>query len=300
MIDLLQNVSDDVWVLLIACLVGISCSLVGVFLVLRRMSMLGDAISHSVLFGIVAGFLLTGSRSVLVMTISAAAVGLLTAFITSALNKFGKLQEDASIGVTFTWLFAMGVILISAFAGAVDLDQDCVLYGEIAFAPFDRIYVDSIDFGPRAFWFIAGICVLTLIYIVSSFRRLKLICFDPILASSLGISMGVWHYGLMTNVSLVTVASFDAVGAILVVALLAVPANTAFLFCKSLLSMLCFSCLFAVLSAVSGFYLAAYFDASISAAMGVMSGVLFLLVLVIVKWQESQGVSLVGTDNSTV
>lgn len=281
MISLIQTVSDDVWVILIAMLVGISCSLVGVFLVLRKMAMLGDAISHSVLFGIVAGFLLTGSRSAFVMAIAAGLVGVFTAYCTSALHRFGRLQEDASIGVTFTSLFALAVILISALSGAVDLDQDCVLYGEIAFAPFDRLYLQGLDLGPRSFWFLLAVVLLVLLFITAGFRRLQLIAFDPVLAASLGIATAVWHYGLMTAVSLVTVASFDAVGAILVVALLVVPANTAFIISRSLYTMLLFSCAFSILAAVTGFYLAAFFDASISAAMGLMSGLLFMSVFFI-------------------
>lgn len=281
MISVIQAVSDDVWVILIAVLVGISCSLVGVFLVLRKMAMLGDAISHSVLFGIVVGFLITGSRSPLVMAIAAGLIGVFTAYCTSALHRFGRLQEDASIGVTFTSLFALAVILISTLSGAVDLDQDCVLYGEIAFAPFDRLYLHGLDVGPRSFWFLLVVVLLVLLFITAGFRRLQLISFDPVLAASLGIATAVWHYGLMTTVSLVTVAAFDAVGAILVVALLVVPANTAYIFSRSLCTMLLYSCAFSILAAVSGFYLAAFFDASISAAMGLMSGFIFMTVFLI-------------------
>ncbi len=281
--DLLQNlissISDDVWVILIAILVGLSCSLVGVFLVLRRMSMLGDAISHSVLFGIVMGFLVTGSRDPFIMIVSAALVGLLTAFLTSFLNSQGRLQEDASIGVTFTWLFALGVILISAFAGSVDLDQECVLYGEIAFAAFDRWIFQGVDLGPRSFWLLLLVTSGTGIFVACSFRRLKLLCFDRTLAHSLGISVTFWHYTLMAFVSMVTVAAFDAVGAILVVALLVTPANSAFLLAKSVLGMLLLALGFAVLSALGGYFLAAQVDASISAAIALISGLIFIVVL---------------------
>lgn len=272
MLDSLSLISDDAWVLAIACLVSIACSLVGCFLVVRKMSMLGDAISHTVLFGLVVAYLLSGSRSIPLMLGSAALVGVLTAYLTSVLHEYGRLQEDASIGVTFTTLFALGVILISAFAGAIDLDQDCVLYGEIAFAPFDRLYPGGVDIGPRAFWLLAVVTLFSLLFVVVGYRRLSIVCFDPVLATSLGIVAAVWHYSLMTAVSLVTVASFDAVGAILVVALLVVPANTAFLFCRSMRSMLCWSCVFAVVGSIGGIQLAAVFDASISAAIALCCG----------------------------
>ena len=130
---------DTVWILLIGSLVATSCALVGCFLVLRRLSMLGDAISHAVLPGIVLAFMLTGSRNIGFMLIGTMAMGMLTAFLTDVLSRFGKLQSDAAMGVTFTWLFAIGVILVSKFTGMVDLDVDCVLYGEIVLAPLDVI-----------------------------------------------------------------------------------------------------------------------------------------------------------------
>ncbi|MCO6432275.1 MAG: metal ABC transporter permease [Deltaproteobacteria bacterium] len=272
-------IESEIWILIIASLVAISCASIGVFLVLRKMSMLGDAISHSVLFGIAAAFLLTSSRSTAVMLIGAGAVGLLTAYLASALNRYGKLQEDASIGVTFTWLFALGVILISAFADRVDLDQECVLYGEIAFAPLDTIEILGKDAGPRAVWMLGFVTLANLIFILMGYRNLKAISFDPVLASSLGINVALWHYLLMSFVSLTTVASFESVGAILVVAMLVVPANTAYLFARSLVGMLSWAIFLALLSAVTGFFLASYFEASISAAMAMMSGVFFVIAL---------------------
>lgn len=277
-----EMISHELWIIAIASLVALSCSLVGVFLVLRKMSMLGDAISHSVLLGIVLAFLLSGGRSLPAMMFGAGAVGLLTAYLTSVFHNTGRLQEDASIGVAFTWLFALGVILISLFAGQVDLDQDCVLYGEIAFAPFDTISLAGQDIGPRAFWTLLLVAALNTAFIVVGYRRLKTVSFDPVLASSLGISLTLWHYLLMTFVSLTTVASFESVGAILVVAMLVIPPNTAYLFARSLEEMIGWSVFFAIGSAIGGYLLARHFDASISGAMATVSGVLFIFVHVFV------------------
>jgi manganese/zinc/iron transport system permease protein len=270
---------DAVWIVLIAALVGVSCSLVGVFLVLRKLSMLGDAISHSILAGIVLAFLFTGSRGPLIMLVGAGCVGLLTAYITDALHTHGRLQEDASIGVTFTWLFAVGVILISMYASQVDLDQDCVLYGEIAFTPFDTLYLFGADVGPRAFWMVLGMTVLNALFVIIGFRPLQMMAFDPVVATTLGISVTAWHYVFMALVSMTTVASFESVGAILVVAMLVVPANAAFLVAKSLAGMIWYSIAFSVLSAIGGYAIAVYFDASISAAVGVTSGLILLIIL---------------------
>ncbi len=229
----------DIWILATASLVAVSCSMVGVFLVLRRMSLLGDAISHSVLLGIVLAYLAVGSRSVVAMMIGATVIGLLTAWLSNTLHRVSKLQTDASIGIIFTWFFAVGVILISVYAGQVDLDQECVLYGEIAFVPFDTVVWGESDIGPRAFWLILGVFLLNLLMVLIGFERFKLVAFHPALAVSLGVNVVFWHYLLMTMVSLTTVASFDAVGAILVVALLVIPASAAYLLAKSLKGMLC-------------------------------------------------------------
>ncbi len=272
----------ELWIIAIASLVGVSCSLVGVFLVLRRMSMLGDAISHSVLFGIVLSFLLTGSRAGPVMLIGAGVVGVATVYITGVLHKYGKLQEDASIGVTFTWLFALGVILISFYAGRVDLDQECVLYGEITFAPFDTVLLGGVDIGPRSFWMLAVITLCNLLAVVFCYRRFQVVSFDPILAHCIGVKVSLWHYLLMTLVSLTTVSSFDAVGAILVVAMLVVPANAAYLFCRSLQGMIISAVVISLVSAVGGYYLASAYDSSISASIALVSGAILVFVLLFV------------------
>lgn len=274
-------ISHDLWIIIVACLTGVSCALVGVFLVLRKLAMVGDAISHSVLFGIVVVFLLVASRAALPMLIGAGAVGLLTVVITSVLHRVGKLQEDASIGVAFTWLFALGVILISAYAGKVDLDQDCVLFGEIAFTPFDTVSLWSGVEIPRAALILLAVLVLNIALIVLGYRALKVLSFDPVLASSLGIATTFWHYALMTCVSVTTVAAFESVGAILVVAMLVVPANAAFLIARGLGEMLCMSAIFALISAVTGYYVAEALNTSISASIALVSGGILLLNLLI-------------------
>lgn len=276
----------DFWIILIAALVGISCSIVGVFLILQRLSMLGDAISHTVLFGLVTAFLLTQSRSALAMAIGAVGAGLLTTYLCNILHKKGKLQEDASIGVSFTFFFAVGVILVSAFAGQVDIDASCVLYGEIAFTPFDTLEIFGRDIGPRAFWILLTVTLLNLGFLFSGYRALKAISFDPVLAATLGFNVLLWHYLLMTFVSLTTVAAFESVGAILVIAMLVVPANTAYLFAKSLGQMICGSVLVSIFSVVIGYFLAVKFDASISAAMAMVAGASFFVGVVVKALQN--------------
>src|SRR3990170_8563959 len=149
---------NDLYIILTAALVSTSCALLGCFLVLRKMAMVGDAISHAVLPGIVLAFLISGSRDSITMLVGAGLIGIVTTFLIEFLHKKAKLQTDASIGVTFTWLFAVGVVLISLFAGQVDLDQDCVLYGEIAYVPLDLwITGNGTIMGPRALYIVATI-----------------------------------------------------------------------------------------------------------------------------------------------
>ena len=271
---------NDFYIMLTASLVASSCALLGSFLILRKMAMVGDAISHAVLPGIVIAFLISGSRDSVTMLVGAAIIGVFTTFLIEFFHKKAKLQTDASIGVTFTWLFAVGVILISVFAGKVDLDQDCVLYGEIAYVPLDTIITPGgQSIGPRALYIMSSVLVVFLIFIVSGYKELFLTTFDPAYASAIGISTTLWHYLLMGAVSFTTVASFESVGAILVVALLIAPAATAYLITDNFKLMLALACLTGVLASVSGYYIAVWVDGSIAGAIAMTTGVLFGLAL---------------------
>lgn len=271
---------NSFWVILTGILAAGSCALVGCFLVLRRMAMLGDAISHAVLPGIAIAFLFSGSRAPLPMLVGAGALGVLTTFLIETLHRRGKLQQDASIGVTFTWLFALGVILISLYAGQVDLDQDCVLYGEIAYVPLDTwITGAGVSLGPRAVWTLGGLFALNLLFVTLGYKELKVTAFDPALATSLGISATIWHYLLMGMVSVTTVGSFESVGAILVVALLIAPASTAYLLTDRLNRMLIYAVAIGSVAAVGGYLLAVWLDGSIAGAIAVVAGGEFLLAL---------------------
>lgn len=283
---------SDVWILATASLVAITCSMVGVFLILRRMSLLGDAISHSVLLGIVLAFLISGGDSMFAMIIGAVLIGVITAWLSSVLHKLGKLQMDASMGIIFTWFFAMGIILISIYAENVHIDQDAVILGEIAFIPFDTLILWGMDIGPRAFWMILGVFIINLAIIVMAFERFKAVSFHPVLAVSLGISITFWHYLLMTMVSLTTVASFEAVGAVLVVALLVIPASSAYLWAKSLKGMLWLAAAYAQVSVFLGYGVAVWLDSSIAASIAVMSGVLLFLTIAYLQWQKKSLVAM--------
>lgn len=266
------------WIILSGSLVAVSCSLLGCYLILRKMAMVGDAISHAVLPGIVLAFLLTGNRDSVSMLIGAGILGVVATFLIEFLHRKARLQTDASIGVTFTWLFALGVILISVFAGKVDLDQDCVLYGEIAYVPLDVIVTGSgTVLGPKTVWLMGSVLLIIIIFIITGYKALFLTTFDASFAVSLGISATLWHYLLMGMVSLTTVAAFESVGAILVVAFLIVPPATAYLLTHDLRQMLWLSAAIGTVTSLLGYYLAVWLDGSIAGAMATVSGVLFVL-----------------------
>ena len=269
---------DAFYIILTASLFSISCGLLGCFLILRRMAMVGDAISHAVLPGIVIAFLLTGSRDSFEMIAGAALLGVFTTFLIEFFHKRARLQTDAAIGVTFTWLFALGVILISVYAGQVDLDQDCVLYGEIAYVPIDLWITDSGQvLGPRALYIASAILLINLVFIHIGFKQLFLTTFDPAFAATIGISVSLWNYLLMGAVSMTTVAAFDSVGAILVVALLVAPPATAYLLTDKFRVMLALTVVISVIISTAGYFLAVALDGSIAGAIVTVAGILFAL-----------------------
>jgi manganese/zinc/iron transport system permease protein len=266
---------------LIAAVVSIACALPGVFLVLRRMAMMSDAISHTVLLGIVLAFFLTKDLTSPLLIVGAAVTGVLTISLVELLNRTRRVGKDAAIGLAFPMLFSIAVILISRYAGNVHLDTDAVLLGELVFAPFDRFNVLGYNLGPKALYVMGGILLLNLLFISLFYKELKLATFDPSLAAALGFSPGLIHYALMSLVSVTAVGAFDAVGSILVVALMIAPPAAAYLLTDSLPRLIGLSALIGVVSAISGFWVAHALDASIAGSMATMAGVIFGLVFLL-------------------
>lgn len=271
--------SPQIEIQLLAAVVAAACALPGVFLILRRMALLSDAISHSVLLGIVLAFFVVRDLGSPVLLLGAAAMGVLTVALVEMMHRTRLVREDAAIGLVFPALFSLGVILISRYAGDVHLDLDAVLLGEIAFAPFDRLVVGGRDLGPRGLWVMGSILLLNAAAITVFYKELKLTTFDAALAAALGFSPAVVHYGFMTLVSITAVGAFDAVGSILVIALMIAPPAAAYLLTDRLSAMLLLSVRIGVSSAISGYWLAHLLDASIAGAMATMAGAHFALAL---------------------
>jgi manganese/zinc/iron transport system permease protein len=262
---------------LIASVTAVACALPGVFLVLRRLALVSDAISHSILLGIVLAFFVTKDLTSPFLFIAAALTGLLMVGLVELINRTKLVKEDAAIGLVFPVLFSIGVILISRYAGDVHLDTDAVLMGELAFAPFDRLVILGNDIGPRGLYVMGGVLMLNLLFITVFYKELKLATFDHALAATLGFLPAVLHYTLMGFVSLTAVGAFDIVGSILVVALMIAPPAAAYMITDKLSRMLIYSGIIGMLSAVLGYWVAHWLDASIAGAMATMSGVLFIL-----------------------
>jgi manganese/zinc/iron transport system permease protein len=259
----------------IAVTVALACALPGVFLVLRRLALISDAISHSILLGIVLAFFVVEDLSSPLLIAGAAATGLLTVALVELLKRTELVREDAAIGLVFPTLFSAGVVLIARFADDVHLDVDAVILGELAFAPFDRLIVSDYDLGPKSLWVIGTILVLNVLFISVFYKELKLATFDPALALALGLSPAFVHYGLMALVSVTAVGAFDAVGSILVVALMIAPPATAYLLTDRLPAMLLLSAVVGVVSAIGGYWLAHAFDVSIAGSMTAVAGAAF-------------------------
>ncbi|PID81014.1 zinc ABC transporter permease [bacterium DOLJORAL78_65_58] len=268
-------------ILVIAVLTAASCALPGVFLVLRRLAMVSDAISHAILPGIVVAYFLTRDLSSPWLVVGAAATGVLTVALVEGLTRTRRLKEDAAMGIVFPALFSLGVLLITRHAGNVHLDVDSVLLGELAYAPFNRAVIGGVDLGPRGLWLMGGLLVVNLTAISLFFKELKLATFDAGLAGALGFAPAVLHYGLMSLVSLTAVGAFDTVGLILVVALMIGPPAAAYLLTDRLATMLLLSAVLGAVSAALGFGLAAWLDGSIAGAMAVAVGAVFLVVFLL-------------------
>ena len=266
-----------VWIALMGFFVATSCGLIGNYLILRRMALVGDAISHSILPGIAIAFLVANSRSTPVMFLGALAAGILTTVVIEIIHKKSRVKQDAAIGITFSTLFAIGVILISLFADKVDLDQECVLYGEISFVPLAPfVNIGALSLGPEPVMRMGVVTLVTAFLIVVFYKELLVSSFDPGLAVSLGVNAGVMHYALMSMLSVVVVSAFESVGAILVVAMLILPGATAALLSNRLPTVMSLSVLHAALSSLLGIHLAIWLECSMAAAMVVMGALLFL------------------------
>lgn len=270
---------STVEIILVSIVACFCCTLPGVFLVLRGMSMMTDAISHTVLLGITIGFFVANDLNSPLLMVFAILVGLLTVWLTELLYQTRLLSKDSAIGIVFPLFFSLAVILISKFAKNVHLDVEHVVFGEMAFIPFDRFETTNYDFGPKSLIILLGIFLINFIIITLFYKEMKLSTFDPEYSKVIGYSPIFLNYLLMSLVSVTSVGTFQSIGVILVISFMVGPALTARLLTDKLNVMLVLSLVLGSLTATLGYFVAIYFDVSISGMQATLIGIVFLIVL---------------------
>lgn len=271
---------DDAAIIVTAGLVATACGLLGPFLVVRRQALMGDAVSHAVLPGIVAVFVLFGTRAPLPVIAGAAVFAIACVLLVDALRRSGLVRGDAAIALVFPALFALGVLGIDRYAERVHLDLDATIYGEIAFAPFRVWEVGDMRLA-RSVVLLGAVALVNLILVSVFWKELRVTSFDPLFATTAGISPALVSRGLLVAVAVTAVTAFESVGAILVVTMLIVPAATAWLLVDRMGPMLAVSLAIGWISAVLGHLIAVRLDASIAGAMGLVATGCFVAALVL-------------------
>lgn len=280
---------NDLLMILTACSVAVPASLLGVLLVSKSLVMVGDAISHAVLPGIVVAYLLSGTRDSVPMLFGAAVTGFLTTFLIDFLRKKWRIQEDAAIGFTFTFLFAIGVLMIAVFAGKnSDLDQECVLYGDLETSILDQVIVGEYLYGTRAILQLLPLTIVLLIVIIIGFKGWKVWAFNPQFGSFIGIPVQAFQLVLMLLLSIHAVLSFESVGVILVVGLLVLPAATALQFSNTLARTFLYSACIGIISCILGVFLGKWINISISPLIVCVNGLIFLISVQISPYKKSR------------
>ena len=262
--------------LLVLMVTAIACSLIGVFLVLRKLSMLADAISHSILLGIVLAYFIVKDITSVYLVFGAALFGIITVISIEALSKTKLVKNDDAVGIIFPMFFALAVILITKYARNVHLDVDVVLMGEVIMAPLNTMNFLGFEI-PKSLLQMSIIGLINLAFIVIFFKELKVTTFDPEFAKIAGFSGGLLFYSLMTLTSFTTVVAFEAVGAILVISFLIAPAASAYLISKNLKTMILLSVAYSIINSILGFVFAMYYNLSMSGMTATVAGITFFI-----------------------
>lgn len=268
-----------VQIILVAVVVSIACSLPGVFLVLRGTSMVSDAITHTVLLGIVLSYFAVGDLNSPLLMVGATLMGVFTVWLIEFISKSRLISYDGSIALVFPFLFSIAIILITQYASGTHLDVDAVLMGQLGFAPFHRLIINQYDLGPIAMWRNLVILLINACFITAFYQPLKVSTFDPQFSKSIGISNSMIHYGLMTIVSLTAVGAYDSVGSILVIGFMVGPAIVGYMLSNNLKRIIGISIIVSVVASVLGVFIAYQLDTTFSGMIAVVIGILAGLAL---------------------
>lgn len=269
-----------IYSLLTLIVAALACSVLGVFLVLRRQSMLTDAISHSVLLGIVLAFFITKSLDSPFLLVSASISGLVAVLAIEKLGSSKYVKKDDAVGIIYPMFFSIAVILISRYAKNAHLDTDIVLLGEVIFVSLDTYNIFGMEIA-KSFVNLSLMFLVNIVFIKLFFKELKVATFDIVFAKTIGIPTGFLFYSIMVLTSATSVMSFNAVGSILVVSFFITSASIGLLLGKSLSNTLIITCIFAIINSIEGFTLAYYLNVSMSGMVAFVSMVNFLLTIAI-------------------
>ena len=273
------HMPGTLWMVLMALVLAVPCALLGNYLLLRRMALVGDAISHSVLPGLVLAFLVFRDLGTGPMLAGAMLAGLVTTLLIEFITARSRLKSDAATGITYTTLFALGIFLVNRYTGRVHLDADCVLFGELEYVQVAKrsgLTIGAWGGLPQPILISAGIALLVFAYIACFYKELTLTSFDPGLARTLGVRTGLVHYSLMAMLSFVVVTALESVG-ILVVALLVLPGSTAQFFTRRLWKLHALAVLFSATAVLSGLHLGNWWRCPTAAAIALCGGAQFAL-----------------------
>ena len=247
--------------LITSVVVGIICGVIGSFIILRGMALMGDAIAHAILPGVAISYMLGVNYFY-----GAVVVGVLTALGIGVISDKSRIKSDAAIGIVFSAAFALGVILITKAKSAIDLTQ--ILFGNV-------LYVSTVDM-----WLTVIIGIILLLIVTLFFKELLISSFDETIAKVYGLKTRFIHYGIMVLLTLVTVASLQTVGVILVVSLLITPSSTAYLLTNRLSTMIVLSAFFGALSSVIGIYFSYVYNLPPGPVIALAATAIFLLALI--------------------
>lgn len=279
---------DAIYILITALLLVMNSSIIGALYVAGRNSLFSDAISHAVLPGIVLAYISTKTRNSIVIITGALISALAATGLIQYLHKRHKIHYDAALGSIYTFFFAVGIILISIFAGSIDLDQDCVLYGEIAFIPFDSFTIHNTSIGPKAMYIQLGLSAILSLLVFKGRTVLILLFFNEDFAKTHGIPVKFPLFIIHIVSAIVVIINFDLVGAILVVAFMIIPACASYLTAKNFNNYLINSMLFGILGVAIGFILATISGASYSGSFAIGCMVVFLFALLLSTKRKSK------------
>jgi manganese/zinc/iron transport system permease protein len=270
-----------IWTLLIAIVTAITCSLCGVLLVVKREAFISEGLSHAILPGIVLGFLVVPDRASPLLIVSAGLSGMVMVWIVQLIANTRLVHRDAALGIVFSALFSIGIVITSLKLKNVHFHADCIIDGNLAQAALDQVTIGGIDLGPKSFFTMLIVLLIVCVFVFVFYKELKLMTFDEASAQMFGFRPKMLHTVWLLLVSVTAVAAFETAGTVLVVALMIAPAAAANILTQRLSWMFIISAVLGALSAVFGIFAAKEMNISPAGPIATFSGLSFVFAVCI-------------------